>query len=286
MYHRMYVAGLALLYFVYARDWVAGSVAALGALAGLFLGLWERERGLRWRARDTEAGRYYELEAVQRDLLSATAQVERMTLVSERARIAREIHDNAGHEIVAAYITMQTLRAGVQEGEALDTDALVLFDAALERLDAGAQRIREAVHNLAPVTALGVESLEEVCRRFPHGPVVFTVFGDTAHVPVYVWNALESCLNEALTNIAKHARAHRVSVTIDATAQLVRLCVENDGVHPFHGSDKKERTRPFAMGSGLRNLRHRMATIGGNLAVDPGETFKVICVAPIRESEK
>jgi len=266
MYYRKYWAVLALA--VIYVDLYAGAVAALGALAGLFLGLWEKERdtGLKWR--DTEAGRFYQLEALQNDLVAATTQIERMSVVSERARIAREIHDNAGHEIVAAYMSLQTAREVI--GDA-NPDALVLYDAALERLDKGVNKIRDAVHNLAPVTSLGAEALHETCSRFTAANVNFNVYGGTAHVPVHVWSVLEACLNEALTNAARHARPDIITVNLDATPHIVRLCVENKSAAAIR----------HTMGNGLRNLRHRAAAVGGSLSVDPGKIFRVICVIPI-----
>ncbi|MCL2827929.1 MAG: histidine kinase [Oscillospiraceae bacterium] len=275
MYFGVYWTAFGGLYLFFNFDPLLTAVLALAALSGIFLGFWERERRDSLKTRDASAGRYYELESLQSDLTAALEQVERMTAVAERTRIARDIHDNAGHEIVAAYMSFQTVRSmlGPESPETLE-----LYDAALERLDNGANRIREAVHNLSAVTVLGVEALQELCRRFPGPQVALQVYGDTTKIPVYVWTMLESCLNESLTNVARHARrASRVSVDLDATPHLVRLCVENDGVA---GATK----RP--LGSGLRNLRHRAAAIGGNLSVDARETtFRVICVIPIREEE-
>jgi len=275
MYFGLYWTAFAGLYLLFNFDPLLAALLVLTALCGVFLRLWEQERRDSLKSRDASAGRYYELESLQSDLTAALTQVERMTAVTERTRIARDIHDNAGHEIVAAYISLQTARAMMGPE---NTDALELYDDALERLDNGANRIREAVHNLSAVTILGVEALQELCRRFPGPQVALHVYGDTTKIPVYVWTVLESCLNENLTNVARHARrASRVSVDLDATPYLVRLCVENDGVS---GVGK----RP--MGSGLRNLRHRAAAIGGNLSIDTKEaTFRVICVIPIREEE-
>ncbi|MCL2189080.1 MAG: histidine kinase [Defluviitaleaceae bacterium] len=272
MYYRVYFMVLAAIYVFAVWDFTGALYALLGGLAGLFLGLWEQEYRKVLSTRDTEVVRFYHLQSMQADLVTATAQIERMTAVSERARIAREIHDNAGHEIIAAYISLQAVRAGLT-GEAQST--LDLFDAALQRLDSGTDRIREAVHNLAPVTALGVETLQAVCARFPAAPIQFNAFGDTNHVPIFVWNTLETCLNEALTNAVRHARPNTVTVTLDTTPRLIRLCIENDGLDAY--------TTNKHMGVGLRNLRYRAAAIGGSLAIDPGEVFKVICVIPIKE---
>ena len=271
MYYGMYVMMVAAIYVFIAADIQLGAIAAICGGLGLLLRFWEKERENRLKSRDEEAGRYYELESLQAELLTATAQVERMSAISERARISREIHDNAGHEIVAAFISLQTVRGLLED---TDQEILSLYDAALLRLDAGANKIREAVHNLSTVTTLGVESLQEICERFPMN-ITFKIFGDTRHVPVFVWNVLESCLNEGLTNIGKHANPHNITVEVDVTSQIVRLCIENDGVSNT-GENKK------GIGTGLRNLRQRLIATGGSLAVARGETFRLVCVVPIK----
>jgi signal transduction histidine kinase len=98
-------------------------------------------------------------------------------------------------------------------------------------------------------------------------------------VPVHVWNVLESCLNEALTNIGKHAHPTQITVALDATPHIVRLSIENDGV-PV--TEKKR-----SMGTGLRNIRHRLAGIGGTLAVaeDKAHVFHVVCVVPLKADD-
>ena len=246
------------------------ALVALGVLCGLFLCRWEQEYKQKLTLRDIQAGKYYELEQLQEGLAATLDQVERMTAVTERARIARDLHDNAGHEIVAAYISLQTARP-MLAGE--DSEVLELYDAALGRLQQGVNNIRETAHNLQTVTSIGVESLLAICERFPGPPVSFHTHGDTSRIPVYVWNVLEACLNEGLTNVARHAAASFVSVELDATRHIVRLCIENDGASKSAGG----------MGMGLRNLRHRAVSIGGSLSVDAGRVFRVICVIPLRE---
>ena len=274
MYFRFYWAGLAGGAYIFLDfNPTSAVMLVLAALCGVILSLWERERQERLKTRDKSAGRYYELENLQRDLAQAMKQIERMTAVAERTRIARDIHDNAGHEIVAAYITLQTAR-GMMEAEG--NAALELYDAALERLSAGADKIRQAVHNLSAVTALGVEALQDICSRFPACGVAFRAYGDTSKIPIYVWQMLEACLNESLTNVARHSAATGVNVDLDVTPHIVRLCVENNGA-------ARKVSKP--VGSGLRNLQHRAAAIGGNLSAtaDNAGIFRVICVIPFEE---
>ena len=291
--------------FVFCAAIYPVALPIIGALAvsSVFYWLWEKERERGLARRDAEAEKVYELEAMQRDLHAASARIERMTVISERARIAREIHDNAGHEIVAAYISLQAARAGFSDFQ--NNDALRLYDSALSRLDTGVNKIRDAVHNLAPVAAIGADALREICEKFP-GRIEFQIFGNTSHVAVHVWNVLESCLNETLTNAAKHAPGEPVSVSLDATPHIVRLCVENAAAARQTRGGNHERSERFpryhervseathareagyisvapGSGSGLRNLRHRAAAVGGNFSVSSGEIFRAICVIPMTQ---
>jgi len=273
MYFGFYWAAVSGAYLFLNFHPILAILMVLAALCGVFLGLWRQERWDKLKDRDKSAGKYYQMESLQSDLTAALAQVERMTAVAERTRIARDIHDNAGHEIVAAYISLQTARDMI---ETENPEALELYDAAMERLNTGTDKIRQTVHNLAAVTALGVETLQEICHRFPVCGVAFRAYGDTSKIPMYVWNILEACLNESLTNVARHSSAKYVSVDLDVARHIVRLCVENDG---------GAKAADGLAGSGLRNLRHRAVAIGGSLSVDAGEVFRVICVIPIKEGE-
>ena len=69
----------------------------------------------------------------------------------------------------------------------------------------------------------------------------------------------------------RHADATRVTVELNVTSNLVRLSVENDGV----------RSKIGGIGIGLRNLRQRTAAVGGNISIDSGALFRMVCVIPI-----
>jgi two-component system sensor histidine kinase DesK len=264
----------------YIRDPVFWLAFAQGAFAGFGLRGWGLQRAGARSALDAERGRQRELELLKDDLIAANLETARMAELYERVRIARDIHDHAGHDIVAAYISLQAVR------ELLETDPVQgkeLFDESMARFERGIGRLREAVHNLTPVAELGLDRLRSLCTGFSRCPVRFEVYGDASTVRAHLWSVLVPCLKEALTNILRHADASEVTVTLDITPHIVRLCVENDGVKRAsrtRGTDGTESTGRLD-GVGLRNLRERAAAVGGTLAADCSDRFRLVCVLPV-----
>ncbi|MCL2377716.1 MAG: histidine kinase [Defluviitaleaceae bacterium] len=238
------------------------------ALVGLVLYLWDKEHANRLQQRDDYSNKIFEMEMLHNELVNTLAKVEHMSIIAERSRISADIHDNAGHEIIASYISMQTVRNLMDKNPA---KALELFDKSMSRLNAGIGKMRDAVHNISAVTFMGVDSMRKICQNFEEVPVTFQSTGDVSVVTVNVWHVLESLLNESLTNAVKHARPTYVCVELDATKHIIRLKIQNDGV------TKKD----APAGSGLRNLRYRVVTVGGNLTVNKADVFKLVCVIPV-----
>lgn len=244
-----------------------------GTLAGISLWAWRNQREDTLAALDVQRRRQYDLESLHSELLAANVQVARMSELSERSRIARELHDQAGHEIVAAYMSLQIAWDLFHSDPAT---AQELFGEALKRLDQGIARMRNTVHNLAPLQSVGVDSLRQLCETFQLCPVEFKVYGNPAQVPVYLWSILEPCLKEALTNIMRHAQPTKVDVTCDITPYIVRLGVYNDGVEPTH-------TNP---GMGLRNLKQRARAVGGSISIGTRNGFRLVCVLPLKGEDE
>jgi len=266
MFYGFY-AGLILIPFLgYASGLASLTLALSSILIGLVLNFWTLERKDKFEQQNQFSKKNYELESLQNELITALSEVEQMSIISERSRISRDIHDNAGHEIVAAYITLQTVRKVFEKNP---QKALQLFDKSMKRLDSGVKKMRNAVHNMSAVVFMGIDKMQEICNRVEKIPVEFKSTGDMTHVTSNMWNVLESVLNESLTNVMKHSNANKITVELDATKYLIRLQIENDGID-------SDVAKPA--GNGIRNLRHRVMTVGGNLTVDAKNTFKVVCV--------
>ena len=265
-YWIIYLVGI---YFLWIENLYLFLFAAGILLVGTLLRLWGLDREGKKTIRDQYEKKLMEMGDLQEELAHATEKVEQMSVITERARISRDIHDNAGHEIIAAFITFQTVRNYL---ETENPDVLKLYDTALGRLDNGVDKIREAVHNIGTVTFLGIERLQEICHRYPKLQVELSSSGNMNVISSAIWNVLETVLKESLTNVSRHSQAKTARVELDATPHIVRLSIENERM--------EEAVEP--MGSGLRNLRFRASTLGGNLSVDAGKVFRVICVIPLK----
>lgn len=261
------LAALALL-----RAWSIPVTAVLGAAAaaGWSVHLWARQLLRFQREADRDRRERYELESLKAELLAANLRVARMAELAERTRIARDLHDHAGHEITAAQLALDAFRRLWNEG---DPQAGELLEQAVRRVAEGMKLIRRTVHDMAPEAAVGAGALEEICRRFAACGVDFSVHGDTAVVPIHAWGVLEPCLKEGLTNAVRHGEAARIEVSLDVGPHIVRLCVHN----PTRGQTKEGR------GFGLRNLSQRVKAVGGSITTDSRDGFRLICVLPLDE---
>lgn len=273
MFLGFYPVAILLVYFPLSMNLSYTTLATSFTLLGLSVNFWQKEHDHRVGQRDKFSKKNYELESLQNELTTALTQVEQMSIIAERSRISADIHDNAGHEIVAAFISLQTVRKIMEKNP---EKASELFDKSMERLNAGVEKMRDAVHNMSAVTFMGVDRMRGICTNYEKIPVEFTTSGDMTGVTANIWHVLEALLNEGLTNISKHSKATYIRVELDATKHLVRLLIENDGAM----TESSPVDNASSVGIGLRNLRYRVITVGGHLTVDKGETFRMVCVIP------
>jgi signal transduction histidine kinase len=194
------------------------------------------------------------------------AKVREMTLVEDRERIARDLHDTVIQRLFATGMSLQgTIRmvegdpsAAVQriEGAVDDLDLTVkhirtaIFGLESSRLDRTGtrRRILDLVHEAAG--PLGFEP-----RVLIDGPLDLGL--DDA-----VAGELVATLREALSNVARHARAGRVDVSVVLDDETLCLQVVDDGIGP-PGPEVKR-------GKGLANMAKRASQLGGALDLVPG----------------
>lgn len=246
------------------------STLTLVGFAGWMIYSWSVQIGRSRTEADQERRYRYELEQLKEELLAANVHAARYAEIAERYRISLKLHDHAGHELTAAILALQAFEQLWQEN---NPQAATMFDQAQKRLANGLSQLRETVRDISPVQTGGVQLMEHICRTFTACPVDMKINGDASRIEAHLWSILESCLKEALTNVARHSNAERVTVELDIGARIVRLSVHNAGVARIQAGD--------GTGIGIRNLRHRAKYAGGSVATDDSDGFRIVCVLPI-----
>jgi signal transduction histidine kinase len=195
----------------------------------------------------------------------------------ERARIAREIHDDLGGNLTAIKMALAMLAARLPDDAALRDKANYLDDLV--------DRTIEAVHrislDLRPGTLdLGlVAALEWQAREFEKQMGIACVFRSAdkeIDLDPDQAAALFRIFQEALTNIAKHAGATRVTVSLRRQRQHLTLSICDNG----RGITPADRLKPQSFG--LRGMSERARALGGTLSLSQAPGGGTMVVVKIR----
>ncbi len=187
-------------------------------------------------------------------------------IMDERQRMAREIHDTLAQGLTGIITQLQ---AAAQAGRQADRDRRV--EAAIRLARESLSEARRSVHELRPEpleTARLGEALGEVARRWSalHGvPAQVTTTGVLRPMPPDVEVTLLRTAQEALANVARHANATRVGLTLSYMEDEVALDVRDDGV----GFDPAGLPGPAGDGGfGLTAMRQRVERLSGALEIE------------------
>ena len=189
----------------------------------------------------------------------------------ERGHLARELHDGTSQTLVSAKLLIESAVDALERTHQVAPPAL---GKALQRLNDSLSEVRRISHRLRPalLDTLGLPAaLERLGEEFgEEGAVTASVMvhGTPRELPEEVKTALFRVTQEALTNVRKHARAQQVRIALDFDADGVRLEVGDDGT----GFDVDAMQLDPRRGIGLRNMRERVAAIGGRLRVRSGSS--------------
>jgi signal transduction histidine kinase len=203
----------------------------------------------------------------------------------ERLGIARELHDVLAHSLslinVQAGVALELIdRQPEQVRAALDAikrtskDALVDVQGVLASL----RRPDEA----APLTpAATLHDIDDLVRqaRTTGLAVDVTVTGAPLDLPRGVDAAAYRIVQEALTNVVRHAHAGHAIVRLDRLGSELTLTVEDDGI----GSDREPRSSIQGRGDGIPGMRERATALGGHLEAGPRSAggFRVVARFPV-----
>ena len=230
------LAGAALLV---ATGWVAGRLAGLDERTARTLLGPGRAATLARRVEDLAESRAGVVDAAD----------------AERRRIERDLHDGAQQRLTSLAMNLGLARRTLRD---VPPEAMQVIVEAHEEAQAAIAELRDLIRGLHPVVLedRGLDAaLSGIAARAPL-PVRLDV-----DLPARVAPTVEAVayftVSEALTNVAKHARASRVDLSVRGDGGRLRIVITDDGVG---GADP-------AGGTGLTGLRKRAASVDGTLAV-------------------
>ncbi|MGW5410424.1 GAF domain-containing protein [Actinomadura geliboluensis] len=197
--------------------------------------------------------------AVALELADRRRDTERLALLEDRDRIAKDLHDTVIQRLFAAAMTLMAAIKITQKRE-----VAVRIQRAVDDLDDTMRQIRSTIFALqAPVDVASLRSrvhalVDAAAEQLGFAPSVrLDGLLDTA-VDDEIGEHLQAVVREALSNVARHARASQVTVAIDVDDALC-LRVEDDGVGIPQGGRR----------SGLRNMSERAEKLGGSFTAEP-----------------
>ena len=201
--------------------------------------------------------------AVAIELMEARANQQRLAVLEDRDRIARDLHDHVIQRLFAAGLSVQSLASAIDQPEHVRRLAQLVAD-----LDETIGQIRSSIFELQNPAAPG--SLRSVVWGVAAQLSPLLGFEPTVRfvgpVDTLVDGAMladvEAVVREGMTNVAKHARATRLEVTVVAEARSLSITLRDNGV----GIGNPGRH------SGLHNLRTRAEEHGGAMVVQAGES--------------
>lgn len=205
--------------------------------------------------------------------------IEDQATLQERNRIARDIHDSLGHALTALNLQLEGALKFWQfdlarshhfvfEAKRLGTTALQEVRQSVSALRSESwrsQSLEAAITNLAQEFYQTTGIVPEVSWRVPL----------SLQVPLEVRTVVYRVVQEALTNICKHAAASEVSIRLEGTAVELHLMVQDNG----HGFAPEQNTTGF----GLQGMHERATAIGGQLRImsQPGQGCYIAATFPL-----
>ena len=209
-------------------------------------------------ARDITARLAYE-EQLRRNEDTMREAERVMAIADDRERIARDLHDTVIQRLFASGLALQAVAARSLP------EVQPRLEQVVDDLDLTIREIRTAIFSLQAtgaaergVRARILDVIGEAARNLGFEPRL-VLDGPIESIDAAVADELLPTIREALTNVAKHADATSVHLTVEVHDQELRLVVRDDGVGV---------RMPHEPGHGLENMSVRAARLGGSMAID------------------
>jgi signal transduction histidine kinase len=194
----------------------------------------------------------------------------------ERLRLARDLHDALGHNVamisMQSAVAVEALPERIPEAQRAVSEIRGISVATMSELRSTVRRLR----SLESVVVLpaGLEDLSSLADQARSNGLDVRIIetGEERDVPDALGRAAYRIVQEALTNVIRHANAAKVTVTLDRGPEVLMISVRDDGQGAAH----------VVEGNGVRGMRERATELGGRLTVSsPGRGAGTVVTAEL-----
>ena len=202
---------------------------------------------------------------------------QEMAVSEERNRLARDLHDRAKQEALAASFHLGTALTLFERDPASAKSHLMEADTLVDSVRV---ELTDLIHELRPPSMNGTrfdETINEYVIEWAHQTGIEANLEVTGFIdlPLEIKQAIYRIMQEALANVTKHSSANSVEVTIRFGGNTVEFCISDDGI----GFDTQQQYD----GMGLDSMRERVESLKGdfNIQSEPEQGTKVCITIPI-----
>ena len=237
-------------------------------------------KGRVWQIEDTERYRIRQLHGRISDLDEERAQATRMAHLSERTRIARDIHDNVGHLLTRAIMQIQAGRVVAQSKGDQSTERIL--DDVGKTLNEAMTTIRRSVHDLEDEGTDFASQMEDASSEASMGRLKVDLNNGIETAPAPVCRCLATIVREALTNTVRHSSASSAQVILRDLPAFWQMVVQDDGGIQHSQPDSSPIKEPgLQRGMGLADMEARARALGGTANSGPNrQGWKVFVSLP------
>lgn len=261
------------------------SYAPLLGLGGLYIGI--RALSLLNEAYKTNQKQLVRLEKVHEELKTAHLELQEATLhsmqyaaLTERTRIAREIHDGLGHQMTSLIVQLQALQFMLPKDPQTATQTV---EKILNIARSGMQEIRVAVNEwtndekgLGIIAIRGFISQTDMNSTIHFNFIERSEFSDWSRE---VCIAIFRVLQESITNVLRHSNARDVEICIEENQHELFLVVSDNGQFTHEDS--------LHHGFGIKGMKERCRSVGGTCTFSKNEHggLKMMAIFPLTNHE-
>lgn len=216
------------------------------------------------RMRDSDVELTNALKDKNKDLMEKQDYEVYLATLTERNRIAREIHDNVGHLLSRSLLQTGALIALTDKEK--QPEQYEQLASVKNTLNSAMNSIRESVHDLRDDSVDLKMAISDAVNEMRKNYIVTLETDVSDSVPSPIRLCFISVVKEAMSNIVKHSNATEITVILREHPALYQLCISDNG---------SEVRGVSSDGMGLANMRERVEALGGIIKITSYDGFKI-----------